>query len=167
MWAGYNFAGCWSDSGGIRMSSKKPIVTVKEIDILYSLVCTSAFKNHQTPVSRRKQALDKCGLDEWRPTWIFNISRQKLHCQDITMNSLLAAVLDLAGQDLLKKRVKNNIPEMHWKERAEEISGSLNNYNQSLKYYPNNKLPPYCISAVQSKNNYFLGKQNCLQNVQM
>lgn len=27
---GYNFAGCWSDSGGMRMSSKKPIVTVKQ-----------------------------------------------------------------------------------------------------------------------------------------
>lgn len=29
-WLGYNFAGCCSDSGGMRMSSKKPIVTVKE-----------------------------------------------------------------------------------------------------------------------------------------
>lgn len=29
------------------------------------------------------------------------------------MNSLLAAVFDFADQDLLKERVKNNIPEMH------------------------------------------------------
>lgn len=87
----------------------------------------------------------------------------------VTMNSLLAAVLDLASQDLLKKRMKNNIPEMHWKEKVEHISGSWNNYNQSLKYHPNNKLPPHYLPAiaVQSKTNYFLGKQNCLQNEQM
>lgn len=33
--------------------------------------------------------------------------------QEVTMNSLLAAVLDFANQDLFKERVKNNIPEMH------------------------------------------------------
>lgn len=33
--------------------------------------------------------------------------------QEVTMNSLLAAVLDFANQDLLKERMKNNIPEMH------------------------------------------------------
>lgn len=43
------------------------------------------------------------------------------------MNSLLAAVLDLADQDLIEKRVKNNIPEMNWQRdqrgRWEQISG--------------------------------------------
>lgn len=33
--------------------------------------------------------------------------------QEVTMDSLLAAVLDFANQDLLKERMKNNIPEMH------------------------------------------------------
>lgn len=33
--------------------------------------------------------------------------------QKVTMNSLLAAVFDLPSQDLLEKRVKNNISEMH------------------------------------------------------
>lgn len=32
---------------------------------------------------------------------------------DVTVNSLLTAVLDLADQDLIEERVENNIPEMN------------------------------------------------------
>lgn len=32
---------------------------------------------------------------------------------EFTVNSLLAAVLDLANQDLVEERVKDNIPEMN------------------------------------------------------
>lgn len=37
------------------------------------------------------------------------------------MDSLLAAVLDLADQDLIEKRVKNNIPEMNWQRDQRKV----------------------------------------------
>lgn len=37
------------------------------------------------------------------------------------MNSLLAAVLDLADQDLIEERVKDNIPEMNWQKEQREM----------------------------------------------
>lgn len=33
---------------------------------------------------------------------------------EVTVNSLLTAVLDLADQDLIEERVKNNVPEVNW-----------------------------------------------------
>lgn len=33
---------------------------------------------------------------------------------EVTVNSLLAAVLDFAEHDLVEKRVKYNVPEMNW-----------------------------------------------------
>lgn len=129
--------------------------------------CTSAFKNHiqLQLVSENMLWITVTRMNDDQHRYFTSLDNS----QGVTMNSLLAAVLDLASQDLFQKRVKNNIPEMHWKERVEHISGSWNNNNQSLEYHPNNKLPPDYIQAiaVQSKNNYFLGKQNCVQNVQM
>lgn len=43
---------------------------------------------------------------------------------EVTMNSLLAAVLDLADQDLIKKRVKNNIPEMNWQREQRKMGAN-------------------------------------------
>lgn len=39
----------------------------------------------------------------------------------VTVNSLLAAVFDLADEDLIEKRVKNNIPEMNWQRDKKEV----------------------------------------------
>lgn len=41
---------------------------------------------------------------------------------EITVNSLLAAVLYLAGEDLVEERVKDDVPEMNWwTEKKEEM----------------------------------------------
>lgn len=45
------------------------------------------------------------------------------------MNSLLAAVLDFAGEDLVEERVKDDIPKMNW--RMEEKKGGDENKSES------------------------------------
>lgn len=51
------------------------------------------------------------------------------------MNSLLAAVLDLADQDLIEERVKDNIPEMNWQKEQREMGTSQTAERQCVKSY--------------------------------
>lgn len=49
------------------------------------------------------------------------------------MNSLLAAVLDLADQDLIEERVKDNIPEMNCQKEQRETGTSQTAERQFVK----------------------------------
>lgn len=67
-WSGYNFAGCWSDSGGMRMSSKKPMVTVKQKghSVYHS---TSMLSAVSTETCEALQAEGRICLIFWGTRW--------------------------------------------------------------------------------------------------
>lgn len=167
--SGYNFAGCWRDSGGMRMSSKKPIVTVKQkgysVQVYhrnsmlsgmgFSVIRCACNKAEHTREQTYLNVLHVPGEHFWEEFLngckftmntlncefilqmtsftdlylLMHFWRLKQTCwnrkkAEVTMNSLLAAVLDLADQDLIEKRVKNNIPEMNWQRDQRKTGGN-------------------------------------------
>lgn len=84
------------------------MVTVKETNIMYSW---DKFKANILNCDVLFKLIHVCNLS-WE-----NASQDAKYTErdkeEGTMNSILAAVLDFADQDLLKERVENNIPEMH------------------------------------------------------